>query len=100
MGRGRFPSLAADLFLKKQRRVALLVDAHLRPSVELEHNAEDPVLLGGGLGHDPLRHLELHRHHRPPHALVVVTEGEQNLRSPREGRKQEKTARVSTAGKR
>lgn len=56
--------------------------SHLRPRVELEHNAQDPVLLGGRLGHDPLRNLELHRHHRPPHALVVVAEGEENLRPP------------------
>lgn len=82
---------------------------HLRPGVELEYHAEDPVLLGGRLRHNPLRHLELHGHDRPPHALVVVAEGEQDLRhskqyrppppSPRKSKtKQETPADVLRAG--
>lgn len=53
-----------------------------RPSVKLEHDAEDAVLLGSGLGHNPLGYLQLHRHNGSAHAQVVVTQREQNLAPP------------------
>mmetsp|Transcript_35354 Transcript_35354/g.79761 ORF Transcript_35354/g.79761 Transcript_35354/m.79761 type:complete len:311 (-) Transcript_35354:229-1161(-) len=51
-----------------------------RFGVKLEDHGQDSVVLGARLGHDPLGHLPLHRHHRPAHSRRAVDEAEEDLR--------------------